>query len=144
MSAEPPGRRTARVILVDSSVWVLADRGRHPIGDFVEPDDIVICPPIAQELLQGAQDRERYWAIRDVLALVTMLDAAIPLARFQEAAWIYVRCREAGYTIRSSVDCLIAACAMAHHVELLHDDRDFDFIAKVTALQARRVSPSRS
>jgi predicted nucleic acid-binding protein len=145
MNAEPPGRRPARVILVDSSVWVFADRGRRPIGDFVETDDIVICPPIAQELLQGAQDRERYWAIRDVLALVPMLDAAIPLARFQEAAWIYVRCREAGYTIRSSVDCLIAACALAHDATLLHNDRDFDHIAEVVvALKARRLTPSRS
>jgi predicted nucleic acid-binding protein len=144
MSAEPRDRRPARVILVDSSVWVFAERSGRLIGDFVELDDIVICPPVAQELLQGAQDRERYWAVRDVLALVAMLDPAMPLDRFHEAAWIYGRCREAGYTIRSSVDCLIAACAMAHQLELLHDDRDFEHIAKVVSLKARRLTLSRS
>lgn len=144
MSAERRGRRPARVILVDSSVWVLADRSRRPIDDFVHPDDIAICPPIAQEYLQGAKNGETYWSIRNVLALVTMLDEAIPLVRFHEAAWIFMRCREAGYTIRSSTDCLIAACAIAHALELLHDDRDFDYIAKVSGLKARRLTPSRS
>jgi predicted nucleic acid-binding protein len=72
-----------------------------------------------------------------------MLDDPMPLERFEAAANIYLRCREAGYTIRSSVDCLIAACAMAHDATLLHNDRDFDHIAEVVGLQARRLTPAR-
>ena len=41
--------------------------------------------------------------------------------------------------IRSSVDCLIAACAIRNGVPILHSDRDFDAIARFTPLQSRYV-----
>ena len=44
--------------------------------------------------------------------------------------------RRAGLTVRSSVDCLIAACAIRHSLTVLHHDRDFDLLAKVSALGA--------
>jgi predicted nucleic acid-binding protein len=42
-------------------------------------------------------------------------------------------------TIRSSVDCLIAACAIRHQLEVLHCDRDFDQLAKISPLRARNI-----
>jgi len=50
-----------------------------------------------------------------------------------EAARIYGACRAAGVTIRSSVDCLIARIAIEHDLALLHDDRDFEDIARVVS-----------
>jgi predicted nucleic acid-binding protein len=44
-----------------------------------------------------------------------------------------------GVTIRSSVDCLIAACAIRNGLPILHSDRDFDAIARFTPLQSRYV-----
>jgi hypothetical protein len=35
--------------------------------------------------------------------------------------------------------CLIASCAIRHHLEVLHDDRDYDTLARVSTLQVRRV-----
>jgi len=37
------------------------------------------------------------------------------------------------------VDCLIAACAVRHGLTVLHHDRDFDLLARVSALDARRA-----
>jgi predicted nucleic acid-binding protein len=45
--------------------------------------------------------------------------------------------RRGGLTVRSSIDCLIAACSMRHDLEVLHRDRDFAALAGVTALKSR-------
>ena len=44
--------------------------------------------------------------------------------------------RRKGYTIRSPIDCLIAAIAIDNQVAVWHKDRDFDVIAQYTALEA--------
>jgi len=41
--------------------------------------------------------------------------------------------------VRSSVDCLIAACALRHDLDVLHRDRDFPVLARVSRLRQRRV-----
>jgi predicted nucleic acid-binding protein len=58
---------------------------------------------------------------------------------FLQAADLYRLARKAGLTIRSSADCLIAACAMRSDLEVLHQDRDYTQIARVSALRAREV-----
>ena len=45
------------------------------------------------------------------------------------AARIYLDCRQSGVTVRSTVDCLIAQCAI--ELVLLHHDADFKRIAHV-------------
>jgi predicted nucleic acid-binding protein len=60
-----------------------------------------------------------------------------------EAVDLYRRARRAGLTIRSGVDCLIAACAIRHGLTLLHNDRDYPAIARVSELQQRQI-PRRS
>ena len=42
-------------------------------------------------------------------------------------------------TVRSSVDCLIAVCALRHDLEVLHRNRDFRALARVTTLRQRSV-----
>lgn len=70
-----------------------------------------------------------------MLMAVELLDDPTPLTRFEEAAQIYLRCRDAGVT-PSAVDCLVAACAIAHDIQLVHNDSDFNHIARVvTALK---------
>jgi predicted nucleic acid-binding protein len=67
-----------------------------------------------------------------------MLDDPMPLERFEDAAQIFRRCREDGYTIASSHDCLVAACAIFHRIPLLQRDRDFEKIAEVAPLELLR------
>jgi predicted nucleic acid-binding protein len=54
---------------------------------------------------------------------------------FAEAARIYFNCRRKGVTIRSTIDCIIAQTAIEYDLLLLHNDRDFDAIAKIVALK---------
>ena len=43
--------------------------------------------------------------------------------------------------MRSSVDCLVAACALRNHLTIVHRDRDYANIAKVVALEQTDISP---
>ncbi|HEV7427457.1 MAG TPA: PIN domain-containing protein [Thermoanaerobaculia bacterium] len=105
---------------------------------------VAICPPVLQELLQGAYDQPRMNRVDEIASNSAMLDSPVPLARFEFAGEIYRVIRAASFTIRSSNDCLIAAIAMHHDVMLLHGDRDFDYIARFFPLRARNVIPSAS
>ena len=49
----------------------------------------------------------------------------------------------AGKTVRSSVDCPIAACALLHDVEVVHCDRDYEAIAAVAPLRTHNVHQKR-
>ena len=40
-----------------------------------------------------------------------------------------------GKTIRSPIDCIIAAICIEHEIELLHNDKDFNNIAQYTSLR---------
>ena len=54
-----------------------------------------------------------------------------PCVGSKPAARLYFDCRRAGVTLRSSVDCTIAQIALEHGAALLHNDRDFERIAKI-------------
>jgi predicted nucleic acid-binding protein len=127
------------LILVDSSAWVRLAGRPQAFAERAGDDDVALCPPVVQEVLQGAGTPDRYRKLQRTLAFAIILDDPLPLARFEEAAMLYLRCRAAAFTIRKSTDCLIAGCALAHDIRLLHDDRDFDHIAAVAPLKAVRV-----
>ena len=54
----------------------------------------------------------------------------MPETVFVRAADIYRKLRMHGITIRKSNDCIIAATALEHHCQLLHNDKDFSPIAE--------------
>ena len=127
------------MILVDSSLWILQARGGLQVSEFVPRELIAICPPVLQEVLQGAvRDRARN-AVEVSLLALPMLESPIPTEAFLEAAELYRTGRRIGYTIRSAYDCLIAACAIRNRVPVYHCDRDFDAIARFSPLRARNV-----
>ena len=57
------------------------------------------------------------------------------LSLYTEASDLYIRGRTKGYTIRSSVDCLIAAVAIHHKVPVMHLDRDYRAIEQISDLK---------
>lgn len=125
------------MILVDTSVWIALLNG--PRSKNLRDDDLsefVTTGPIVQEILQGMRsDSQRIWLQHSLLAVPRISDP-LPLSSFLEAASIYSLARRQGYTIRSSVDCLIAAIAIENNVAVWHSDRDFSAIARFTPLQA--------
>jgi predicted nucleic acid-binding protein len=127
------------VILVDTSVWIEVFRSRRPLDldatlDF---DEIVTCLPVIQEVLQGFRDERAYRRARESMLAFPIVESSLASDVFLEAVALYRSARRSGQTIRSSVDCLIAACAIRHDLEVLHRDRDFAALARVSPLRER-------
>ena len=71
------------------------------------------------------------------------MESPLRVEVFEEAAELYRSARRAGVTVRSSVDCLIAACALRHDLTVLHVDRDYEALARVSPFrqEAARLRP---
>lgn len=129
------------MVLVDTSVWIGVFR-KPPatsLETLVDFDDIVTCLPVVQEVLQGFRDERAFTLAREALQALPTVESPMPAAVFHQAADLYRAARRAGLTVRSGVDCLIAACALRHGLEVLHDDRDYDLLASVSPLRVRRL-----
>ena len=128
------------MILVDTSVWIRWFRGGTI--DRPNPDQmarVATCSPILQEILQGFKDIPLFGQIRSELLALPRVTDPVPIEAFLEAAEIYRLSKRKGFTIRSSVDCLIAAIAIRHGVPIMHADRDFDTIARFTSLRIAKL-----
>jgi predicted nucleic acid-binding protein len=123
------------LILVDSSIWIdlfSAKPSFYPLEE-----DLLryaTCGPIIQEVLQGLRPGPQSNELRQAFLALPCLSDPLSSATFLHAADIYRDARFKGYTIRSSVDCLIAAIAIEHQIPVFHNDRDFRNIARCTPL----------
>ena len=127
------------MILVDTSVWIEVFRARRPLDleAVVAFDDVVTCLPVIQEVLQGFRDEVAYRRARDAMLSLPIVESPLPEDVFSQAVDLYRSARRGGLTVRSSVDCLIAVCAIRHDLEVLHRDRDFSALAHLSALRQR-------
>jgi len=131
------------VVLVDTSVWVEVFR-RPPslrLESLVDFDSVVTCLPVIQEVLQGFVDESAFALARDAMWAFPIVESPLRAEVFEEAVELYRRARRAGYTVRSGVDCLIAACALRRGLTVLHHDRDFDALAQVSSLRVQEARP---
>jgi hypothetical protein len=134
------------LILIDTSIWIEVFRRRHPLDlESLAPlDEIVVCLPVVQEILQGIGDESGYRVARNALLAMPTIESPMDEGVFLEAAQLFRAARRAGFKVRSSVDCLIASCALRHDIPVLHNDRDFTALARISALKTQQVRPLRS
>ncbi|MFI5402935.1 MAG: PIN domain-containing protein [Planctomycetota bacterium] len=127
--------------LVDTSVWIAFLRRRDPLDleKLVPMDEVATCLPVLQEVLQGTRDEWHYRRAAVALRALPVVESPLGEAVFLHAVELYRTARRAGITLRSGTDCLIAACAIRHDLEVLHDDRDYPAIARVSSLRERRI-----
>lgn len=130
------------MLLVDTSAWIEVFRkpARIEIGRLGDLDEIVTCLPVIEEVLQGFTDEAAFRTAREAMWSFPIVESPLGASVFEEAVGLYRAARRAGFTIRSGVDCLIAACALRHALTVVHVDRDFDLIARVVPLQQRGPS----
>jgi predicted nucleic acid-binding protein len=130
------------VILVDTSIWIAVFRAREPVPleDLVPLDEVVTCLPVIQEVLQGFRLERAFRTARDAMRAMPVVESPMEESLFLEAAELYRAGRRQGLTIRSSVDCLIAACALRHDLPVLHAERDYGLLAEVCPLKAKAAA----
>jgi predicted nucleic acid-binding protein len=129
------------VVLVDTSVWIESFRNpsRFRLESLVDFDDVVTCLPVIQEVLQGFDAEPAFVRARAAMTALPIVEAPLGRDVFIQAVELYRAARRQGLTVRSGADCLIAACALRNHLEVLHYDRDFDTLARVSALRTRNA-----
>ncbi|MFO0983053.1 MAG: PIN domain-containing protein [Planctomycetota bacterium] len=129
------------MILVDTSVWIEAFRlpPALDVERLIDFDEIVTCLPVIQEVLQGFSDERAFRVAREAMLALPLIENPMSDGLFLEAVDLHRSARRAGITVRSSIDCLIAACALRHDLEVLHRDRDYTNLARLGRLRQRRV-----
>jgi predicted nucleic acid-binding protein len=127
------------VILVDTSVWIAIWDGTpgYRLGE-EDLGRLATCGPVLQEVFQGLRPTAAGGVAGEGLLALPRLSDPVESRLYLAAAGIYQTGRRKGFTIRSSVDCLIAAIAIDNHVPVWHLDRDFTAIAQFTALEIYR------
>jgi len=93
-----------------------------------------VTEPVVMELLATRRPDVDVVRIRRHLLAFRMLRVG-GLHTWEQAAVIQRACRSQGETVRSMIDCIIAAVAIREGATLLHLDADFDMIARHTPLR---------
>ena len=125
------------MILIDTSAWIefLRDTG-SPICNRVDAvlgSEIATCDAVRMEVLAGARNEQHLQSLRRLLARAATI--SVEPADYDEAAALYRRCRREGETVRKLIDCLIGAVAIRANAAVLHNDSDFDTLARHTGLR---------
>ena len=125
------------MILVDTSAWIefLRNTGSTvcALVDDLLAREVAICDAVRMEVLAGARDESHLLSLRRLLARASVIPTRA--TDYEDAAALYRRCRRQGETVRKLMDCLIASIAIRAGVAVLHDDADFEVIARHTELR---------
>jgi predicted nucleic acid-binding protein len=127
------------MVLVDTTVWIdfFADRNEPHVAALQElienEEDLCLCGIILAEVLQGIRSDADFVETKDYFDDLIFLP--MRQTTFVQAAGVYRSLRKRGVTIRKPVDCMIASVAIEYDIRLLHNDRDFDYIAKHSKLR---------
>jgi predicted nucleic acid-binding protein len=127
------------MVIVDTSVWIDALRGdvngqtvwlRQAVG----AQEIGLTSLILCEILQGAQTKADFREFRQDLLQFEVFDTgAIELAI--ASAENYRTLRQLGFTVRKTIDCIIATFCIVEDHQLLHHDSDFEPFEKHLGLR---------
>jgi predicted nucleic acid-binding protein len=127
------------VILIDSSVWIDYFNGipswqTDVLDKALSNVPIIIGDLILTEVLQGFKSSRDFEKAKTLLGAFTFrsmggYDVAI------QSAQNYRRLRQAGVTVRKTIDVIIATFCITESLTLLHDDRDFDPMVPLLSLK---------
>ena len=130
------------MVIVDTTVWIDFLKGRETdqVGRLEklisEETDVFTTGIIVQEVLSGIKRKREREKVRKefdhFIVVMPTLDTHI------QAAEIFDVCQKKGYTIRSVIDCLIAALALEYDLTILENDRDYGYISAVVPLKIFR------
>lgn len=118
------------MIIVDTTVWIDYLGGTvNPHTEWLDRElglrhfgltDLILC-----EILQGIRKESAFAQVRRELSRFEIFDTGGEVLAVA-AAHNYRMLRSNGYTVRKTIDCLIATFCINEGHSLLHRDRDFD------------------
>lgn len=136
-------------VLVDTSAWADFLNG-HPsseaatLGELINGDDeLCTCGVVVAEIFQGLRRARGRGQIGSLFRELTFLEAT-GIDVYLRAAEIRRTLAERGKTVRSTIDCLIAAIAEENGCTVLARDRDLHTILDSGVVRAARWTGSAS
>ena len=127
------------MIVVDTSVWIDYFNGVPTpqaglLDALLSERVLAVGDLILAELLQGFTtelDAKRALSLLDPLEFLEMAGRDVAI----QSAANYRGLRRRGVTVRKTMDMLIGTYCLMHDHEILHNDRDFDVLAKHLGLK---------
>jgi predicted nucleic acid-binding protein len=114
------------------------------LGELLQgDDDVCTCGIVAAEVFQGLRRDRARDAIRRSFEDMAFLEPS-GIRLYFRAAELYRSLQERGKTVRSTIDCIVAAIAEEGGCDLLARDRDMDAILDSGLLKAGRWQPPSS
>jgi predicted nucleic acid-binding protein len=125
------------MILIDTSILIGYFKGfqGEPYDKFDRLIDqnipVGICNQVYQEVLQGAKNEKEFGKLKEYLNAMDFYDLRYGKQSYENAAWMYFKCRKSGITPRSTIDMVIAQIAIDNNLLLFHNDNDFVQISQI-------------
>ena len=118
------------MILVDSSVWIDYFRGAltaqtEKLDQLLGEELLAIGDLILAEVLQGFDNEENFNEAKRLLTSLVIVELG-GLEIAVQAARNFRALRRLGFTVRKTMDTVIATRCIESGYDLLHNDKDFD------------------
>ena len=129
-------------VLIDTSAWIdflngHASPERRAVAELVAgEEEICTCGVVVAEVFQGLCRNKVRGELQRLFQNLLFLEAS-GIAIYLRAAEIYRSLREQGVTVRSTIDCLIAALAEENGCLILARDRDLALIVQSGLVKSR-------
>jgi predicted nucleic acid-binding protein len=126
------------LVLVDTSIWICFfackgfDNIKKEVFTLLDEDRVAIAGPILIELLQGTRTEKEKETINNCIKALHWLE--VRNEHWYRAADIAFNLRRKGITT-SAIDTLIATLSIEYDCYLMHDDSDFNLLAKHSSLK---------
>jgi predicted nucleic acid-binding protein len=126
------------MMLIDTSAWVefLRQTGSAAnlrVVEALRADQVVTTDPVVMEVVSGARNDGHERQLEALLGRAVSVRCTTE--DFVAAARLYRACRHGGETVRQVMDCLVASISIRSGFPVLHADRDFEAIARHSALE---------
>ena len=124
-------------MMVDTSAWIEYLTATGSFCDMtlqqalIRGGAVLLPAVVLQEVLQGARSPSHYMTLQSELDQLPVFDPLDVPELHRQAGLLYARCRWQGVTVRSPMDCVVAACAIEADIPLLARDSDFSEICRI-------------
>ncbi|MEN9774024.1 MAG: hypothetical protein RL322_1094 [Pseudomonadota bacterium] len=133
--------RSLDVLVVDTSVWIDFFSGRDhrassELAELLQAGEVTLVVPdlILFEVLRGFRFQRDYRQARSLLGGLSVESTGGAVIA-ELAAEHYRGLRQAGFTVRSPIDVIVAAFCIERGYTLMHGDRDFAAFERMRGLR---------
>lgn len=132
-------------ILVDSSAWIEFLNGNpsqtaEEVSRLLGSEHVLsTCGLIVAEVFQGLRRKSGFGRVTSMFEDLDFLEPT-GIETYLRAAEVYRELRSRGITVRSTIDCILAALAEEHGCSVLARDRDLETILGSGLLKAPLLS----